>query len=548
MEEVYTYESPFELSIVPITRPESKPDCEIDLMHHEFGNCYYKPYVGPYTPDEKCKGKIIKKAILTWKGYCKGTQYDRVAAVWIDGIEILRTSTAEPTQIGLSWEFSVDITRYRSLFYKDRTLTVSLNNIVNDQYTGSFIIDIKLEIYLDSTPNISKPEPIYQRPADDFIGISQFGQNSEPWYTIENNKSIKFKLPQISSSTQRALLEVFITGHGKEEFHQFNTPDDPRKEGDQNTRGPLRELHVSVNGIEAGVGWPFPVIFTGGVCPALWRPISGIGSFSADPIRFEFSQFIGDLIKNSNSEIELLVSPSIPFWHITGNLHLWYSDDEIKNNSGMLNSNSLKFSINPQVETNFDNSAVNFKTKANRSYLQKGYIDRKDGRIQVETSRKLTFHHDLQYFKDTDKQIYDFTANVITETRFLHFPPELEPDNENQAGVQELHKESFDSKWRFFGQTEYQPCEPYGSLIDASMTADVSHKDYIGDQLVRELNVSQHNTGVFGRIPDMPFVIDGSSNGTVNYFNKYETEEERFNRSIKTEHGWTVQDSNNTRC
>jgi len=29
----------------------------------------------------------------------------------------------------------------------------------------------------------------------------------------------------------------------------------------------------------AGVAWPFPVIFTGGVVPGLWRPIVGIDAF-----------------------------------------------------------------------------------------------------------------------------------------------------------------------------------------------------------------------------------------------------------------------------
>ncbi|KXN73381.1 hypothetical protein CONCODRAFT_83526 [Conidiobolus coronatus NRRL 28638] len=474
----YNYESPYELALVPISRPAPKPDCEINLMHYEFGFSWGKPYVGPYRPDEKCKGKAIKKAVLSWKGYSKGTQFDRIAAAWIDGIEILRTSTAEPTQDGLGWEFSVDVTRYSSLLHSDRTLTVSLNNIVNEIYTGPFLIDIKLEVYLDKKSPYKKPDSVYKRPADNIIGISQFGQNNEPWFTMQNGKSVKFKLPKIPNNIQRVVLEVFITGHGGEEFWQYNTPDDFAVANSLPRYGPLRELQVSVNGIEAGVGWPFPVIFTGGVCPALWRPISGIGSFSTDPIRFELSQFIGDLIKNPNSEIELLVSPSDAYWLVTGNLHLWNNDDGIGKNSGMISSNSLKFSINPQVETTFEDKVYNFKTSARRIYTQKGFIDREDGRIRVETARRLVFNHDLKYFNNTDKQIYDFSVNVVTETRFLHFPSDLKSEDENQSGVRELHRESFQSKWRFSGQTEYTPYQPSGFLIDATMAADIIHRDY----------------------------------------------------------------------
>ncbi|KXN73384.1 hypothetical protein CONCODRAFT_3615 [Conidiobolus coronatus NRRL 28638] len=399
----YNYESPFELAIVPIARSGSKPDCEINLMHYEFGNSY---------------------AVLSWKGYSKGTQFDRIAAV-----------TAEPTREWFSWEFSVDVTRYRSLLNKDRALTVSLNNIVSEIYTGPYLIDIKLEIYLDKRSPYQKPDSVYKRPDDDIIGISQFRKNNKPWFTMESNKTVNFKLPQVPSNTQRALLEVFVTGNGKEEFWQFNTHDDFAVANDLLRYVPLRELQVSVN------------VFTGGLSPSLWRPISGIGSFSTDPIRFELSQFLGDLIKNPNREIELL-----------------NNEDDIGENSGMTSFNSLNF--------------------------QSVLIE--DGKIRLETARKLVFEHGLK--------------------------PQI--CYENQYGVRELHKELFKSKWKLYGQTEYQAFKPSGFLVNATMTVE----------------------GKFGRRPDMPTEIDGASDSTVNYWSKLDTQEECFKRSVKTEDGCTTQD------
>ena len=42
---------------------------------------------------------------------------------------------------------------------------------------------------------------------------------------------------------------------------------------------PFREVQLFIDGQLAGVVWPFPIIFTGGVVPGLWRPVVGIDAF-----------------------------------------------------------------------------------------------------------------------------------------------------------------------------------------------------------------------------------------------------------------------------
>ncbi|KXN73387.1 hypothetical protein CONCODRAFT_3619 [Conidiobolus coronatus NRRL 28638] len=539
----YDYQSPFELGIIPIKPKKEAADVSVNLMHHEFKHSYYKPYIGKYLPDNKLKHKNIEQVILTWKGFSKGRQYDRIAGVWLDGVEILRTSTAEPTEQGIRWEFKVDVTRYCSLLYKERAVTVSLNNVVNEIYTASFLIDLSLEIYLNMNDHEAEKISLYKRPSDTIIGISQFEQSSEPWFTLENNNSIKFKLPQTSSNIQRAILEVFITGHGKEEYFQFNTPEDFPKESDQPKFGTLRELQISVNGIEAGVGWPFPVIFTGGVCPSLWRPISGIGSFSTDPIRFELSQFVGDLIKNQNNEIELLVSPSDSFWHVTGNLHLWDGEGGINNNSGMISSSDLKFPIFPKVRTSIEGSVYAFKTGVERIYHQKGFIDMEDYRIKVETTRKLILQHNLRINKDKFLRVYDFSVNTISETKFLKIPAYFGNNEEEieKSGI-ELHKESHQSKWKFFGNTIHEKFDNNLFLINAELSANTVLKDHINNDLTKELKLNLCSSGKFGRRPNEPYTIDGSSEGDVSYWNKNDSFNQSYKRKVETKHGWVTAD------
>jgi hypothetical protein len=42
---------------------------------------------------------------------------------------------------------------------------------------------------------------------------------------------------------------------------------------------PFREIQLLIDGRLAGVVWPFPVIFTGGIVPGLWRPVVGVDAF-----------------------------------------------------------------------------------------------------------------------------------------------------------------------------------------------------------------------------------------------------------------------------
>ena len=50
---------------------------------------------------DSCDG-LWDKVVLTFSAQEAGTQYDRFGAIWIGDIEVLRTTTAEPTSDGWS--------------------------------------------------------------------------------------------------------------------------------------------------------------------------------------------------------------------------------------------------------------------------------------------------------------------------------------------------------------------------------------------------------------------------------------------------------------
>lgn len=116
----------------------------------------------------------------------------------------------------------------------------------------------------------------------------------------------------------QATLEVFASGHGCEEFWYSNLPDEFTPKGGCGG-GAYREIEVLVDGMTAGVAYPFPVIYTGGVNPLLWRPLTGIASFDVPPYNIDLSPFLGVLNDGKTHNISLTVRNN-------NNNGVWYLD------------------------------------------------------------------------------------------------------------------------------------------------------------------------------------------------------------------------------
>lgn len=71
---------------------------------------------------------------------------------------------------------------------------------------------------------------------------------------------------------------------------------------------PFREVQLYIDGLLAGVAWPFPVIFTGGVVPGLWRPIVGIEAFDLLEDEIDITPWLPLLCDGSSHEFLIRVS------------------------------------------------------------------------------------------------------------------------------------------------------------------------------------------------------------------------------------------------
>ncbi|KAE8324158.1 proteasome stabiliser-domain-containing protein [Aspergillus sergii] len=110
---------------------------------------------------------------------------------------------------------------------------------------------------------------------------------------------------------------------------------------------PFREVQLYVDDILAGIIWPFPVIFTGGVAPGFWRPIVGIDAFDLRQPEIDISPFLSILKDGQPHSFEIkIVGLSVArngtvtfsnsvgsYWVVTGNIFLYLSDSALDSTS-----------------------------------------------------------------------------------------------------------------------------------------------------------------------------------------------------------------------
>uniref|UniRef100_A0A1D1ZJQ3 Peptide-N4-(N-acetyl-beta-glucosaminyl)asparagine amidase A n=1 Tax=Anthurium amnicola TaxID=1678845 RepID=A0A1D1ZJQ3_9ARAE len=140
-----------------IPSADQSPSCSLTLLQYDFAHTVGSPPVAVnYTPPDNCRWN---RAVLEFSAACSGEQSDRIAAVWMDGVEILRTSTAKPTHTGVFWKVRKDVSHFSSMFVptteqrgrrkpgSPRLLSVMLENSVNDFYKGVYNVNVTLDFY-----------------------------------------------------------------------------------------------------------------------------------------------------------------------------------------------------------------------------------------------------------------------------------------------------------------------------------------------------------------------------------------------------------------
>ncbi|KAI1114297.1 peptide N-acetyl-beta-D-glucosaminyl asparaginase amidase A-domain-containing protein [Nemania sp. NC0429] len=393
--------------------------CTVVLMKHTFVNSYGFPFVGQYTPP-KC---AFDHVVINFTTLVRGRQYDRTGVMYLGDTEVWRTSTAEPTPYGIRWEWLKDMTAFRALWTRPQTLVFDLENIVDGTYTGLLNTTLTATFFKAPSHAASHPDSEGTRssaPADRIIPITQrLGAAGKPSQFVYPAQRASVAVSNFPRNANRAVFAVDVKGQGNEEFWWSNVPQSAARAfeatyGEYPGYSPFREVQVLVDGHLAGVSWPFPVIYTGGVVPQLHRPIVGIQAFDISEHEVDLSPFLPLLCDGKAHTFEIrivglvddggsravLSNTTDDEWYITGKVFVWLDDDARSVTTGTLDSRSLASAARPPSislsqrltqDAAGANETLNYNLAVSRTLSISSFVKTQKTRGTVKWTQSLSY-------------------------------------------------------------------------------------------------------------------------------------------------------------
>ncbi|KAI0397069.1 peptide N-acetyl-beta-D-glucosaminyl asparaginase amidase A-domain-containing protein [Xylariaceae sp. FL0594] len=328
--------------------------CSVVIMEHTFANSYGAPFVGQYTPPQNCD---FDHVVINFTTLVRGRQFDRTGVMYLGDAEVWRTSTAEPTSYGIRWEWLKDMTAFLSLWKQPQTLVFDLENIVDGTYTGLLNTTLTATFFKAAKgPGRPSAGVSAAPPADVIIPISQrLGSQGKPSQFVYPAQVASNRVANFPRNANRAVFTVDVKGQGAEEFWWSNILQSAvfafnDTYGEYPGYSPFREVQVLIDGHLAGVSWPFPVIYTGGIVPQLNRPIVGIQAFDILEHEIDISPFLPLLcdggahtfeikvlgLDDDGGSVAKLSSTTDSEWYITGKIFVWVDEDKKSVTTGKL--------------------------------------------------------------------------------------------------------------------------------------------------------------------------------------------------------------------
>ncbi|KAK6234386.1 hypothetical protein QUC31_006792 [Theobroma cacao] len=392
----------------PLPSDHLTPSCSVTVIHHSYANTINSPpFSTRYSPPSDCPPPW-PRVVLELHVASSGEQYDRIAAIWLDGAEILRTSTAEPTETGIFWRVRKDITRYSSLLSKSQiNATMMLENVVNDIYTGVYHVHVSFLFYKENVtpdevgiPSIISPNKnnynlgtadmgLFQTPSDLIIPICDDGQRGH-WFRVKSESDVHMKKVRFPKNTLQVVLELYASFHGNDEFWYSNPPNSYIRLNNLTTErgnGAFREVFVTIDSKFVGSEVVFPVVFTGGINPLFWEPVVAIGDFKLPSYDLDLTPFLGWLLDGKSHEIRIGVDDAISFWLVNANLHIWldHGTSRVKAKSIVYNSPALTI----ERQEAFRLLDGSFRIKAKRKSEFAGWVKSKAGNFTTIVSQEF---------------------------------------------------------------------------------------------------------------------------------------------------------------
>ncbi|KAG6433297.1 hypothetical protein SASPL_104905 [Salvia splendens] len=393
---------------IEVTRPlpfdSLTPSCILPLLSHTFS----APTANAtYSPPANCSWS---NAVLHFSAASNGSHRGRIAAVWLSGAELARSSTPDPTPEGTFWNFRKDVTRYASLLRSSNlTLSIALYSLVGHVTNDTYDVNVTFLYYdVNKTDHAApltliRPEKssesleLNQNPADLIVPISAPGDGGH-WFRIDNGSDSISRNIQIPSNTYRAVIEIYVSPHDRDEFWYSNPPDYyleinniPIKRG----HGSYREVAVKLNDNVVGSVIPFPVIYGGGIDPLFWQPLVSIGAFDFPSYEIELTPYLGIMLEKGNNlhSLGLEVTDALPYWLIDANLHLWIDSNGDSVTAGPIEYRDPRKRL--ERESKFHDLDGKFKVEGETKREASGWVNSSAGNLTTHVYGKVEFESKL---------------------------------------------------------------------------------------------------------------------------------------------------------
>lgn len=429
-----------------IPRPSTTP-CAVPLFTNLAFNDYSnKPIT--YTPPPACPGPWSRVVLAADFTVTAGRQYDRTGTIFLGNVNLYFGTTAEPrAALSPSWHIERDLTDYSALFVSGKTGAASLGNTVNSTYTGIVYGTATLLFY---PANAQNPAPAVP---SEVIGLTT-GNGTTFLNTTTDKQSMTYTLPR---NVTRAYLDVISQSQAGDEFWYTCVPN--------SVSGPLqncgntafRETEVTIDGTPAGVAPVYPWIYTGGIDPYLWEPITGIETLNLKPYRVDLTPFAGLLDDGKPHTIAVSVYNANQGFSEASNL-LLYTDLTTPIITGGITQNTLAPEPTPSVESYLSTAADGtvsgpVTVQSFRAWQIAGYVVTSKGRtdttltgtnsfknIQSDLASNTRFQQNLN--QTSDQQEVTTTVSPTGTTQTVHsvsFPLVVNltyaPNDNNDGGA-----------------------------------------------------------------------------------------------------------------
>lgn len=440
----------------PVTRPSTKP-CTVKLYSDEAFNDYSAHPIS-YAPPAGCKGPWAKVVLNLDFTVTEGRQYDRTASLYLGNANIFYGTTAEPrSTLSPSWHVERDVTDLSALFKTAQTGNAIVYNIFDSTYNGGIYGNATLQFYPADWRNFPAYAP------DEVVPVS--GANSP--YELDTTSSVLTTTVTLPRNLTKAYLDVIAQSQSNDEFWYLGAPNDVASELETYGGTAFRETEITIDGKAAGVAPVSPWIYTGGLDPYLWEPITGVETLNFKPYRVDLTPFAGFLSDGKPHTVGISVYNANSYFLATANL-LLFRDKTRAETGGDVVENTLSPAPLPWVVENLTtaNGATTgvVTVGSKRSFTVKGYVNTGEGRVETTVQSAVAFKSD---------QAFNVAASGVPEIQNVD---QISTVDSTTTVLRGILVEQVSKHWSFPLKLDYSFVQNTDGTYSQIVTSDQQHE------------------------------------------------------------------------